>query len=1346
MKKKVVKLFLMLTFMLAFSLMFGASKADAVDTSTYYFADSIYVGGVKLEKEQYLESNKDYASSSLDDIDVSNGFAYFSGNSLTLYNYTYEGESANPNGIFNKYIPLIGAINNEGSVNTTLSINLVGTNNLTHTSKKDTSLYNLVGIYVDGSLEINGTGILNINSFDGIYAKNRLAINGGKTNIFRGNLEDDEKFSDYAIVSGSSFNMNDGVLNVYSNKSVRASSIAINGGSILVSSNEYAFSQIPDLSNYESINLTVAQNADGSSRVFPYAEKNYRQYKYFSIKAPAKTDINSINVNEFTEPTVGSMVEDIEEPGLIDGANYYCEYVNVLKKVEDNWVILASEYVLKYNEDYRVVMSIMPNTGYTFVTDGSLSATIKDKETTIYELVECADFYGAKIGYEFKFETTDTEVTSFSTTLELPKINQVYGDIEYSSDDVTCSEGFSYSTFQIYEGTTELEETKALEKDVIYTLVLGFELEDGYYAFDIENATINGNAPTYYQFDGNILVLSYEFTIIINHIDTVAITNFKTPSVGQKFSDIDINEFLYGEGYEFVGLKYFNESTSYDENTVIEYDTEYRYAFFFKAVEGYELSATTLATINGESANCYYDEDTNQFQVNYVLKYESKPIDAVFITGVVFPEVGDKVVDVDLSGVSYANHKYELYDIVCWFSYSDDEITDDTILQYDIEYAYTFVFVAKEGYKFIDGNALINGDAVSSWYGTHDGDETVYFEAYYYHFIESDKKEITEIEIYNYDIPNVGQKLSDVVNTNDTVVFGGEYKIVGQKIAVHDYDLDETLDYNGEIQREVEYTLFLLLEAKEGYKFSVEMDDTVIFNSYRAYCHEIVKDGKRYMQIIFWFNYPELSAEKEITSIEILNVEIPKVGQTLSDTTNTPDTILWGEGYEITNLVPLTVVDGELSSYIPMDYEIDYNEEYAFVFEITPKEGYVYGLIENVVVNNERAFINGVDSRGVMAIVYYFSYKAYEIYVADKDDEGNTIDVQVSDMNKDDVLGDGTVSYDPKTNTLTLNNYTYDGEGFLEDGGYAAIFINCENDDTTILLKGENVITISSDFAASILIYDDNDIYIEGTGSLEINSTMHGIGKTAEYGAIIINGPFIDIISEGEMTTGIFTPNFILRSGTLKINSLTIGIITMFEDGQIDIYGGSIEISVSVAGNAFAYLAGGMTFVSKKVDLELYETSYKVIAGTKSDGSNATDYDEELANSYKYFKIEHSCSYTDEWLKDTINHYKECACGETIVEAHNDANNDGKCDVCGYNMPISSTPTTTPTAPVTTPTTTPTAPVTTPTTTTSTAPKESKNDSNAGIIAVVSIVSVLAAGGAGFGLYWFKFRRRKDLE
>ena len=51
-------------------------------------------------------------------------------------------------------------------------------------------------------------------------------------------------------------------------------------------------------------------------------------------------------------------------------------------------------------------------------------------------------------------------------------------------------------------------------------------------------------------------------------------------------------------------------------------------------------------------------------------------------------------------------------------------------------------------------------------------------------------------------------------------------------------------------------------------------------------------------------------------------------------------------------------------------------------------------------------------------------------------------------------------------------------------------------------------------------------------------------------------------------------------------------------------------------------------------------------------------------------KGEHSYG---EWINtDAENHWKECACGNKIeTAAHKDANTDGKCDVCGYNVGVS---------------------------------------------------------------------------
>jgi len=1367
MKKRVLKLFLVAAVMLVFSMVFGKTSVSAASD---VFADSIYVGGVELQSGDFLESGSTDAVDSILEIDRSKGFAYYDGKELLLSDYKYDGTGTIHDmiersviwGMSTDLIPLV--------------INVSGNNILTNTYTG--SSFSANGIFIDGNLEIEGNGVLNVNSSYGLCTGNNLVFNYAKTNI---------NSSIFAIYAKGNITVNDGTVNVSTTNPVTAGTdkqITINGGSITVSSSNAAFSVCPSYTEevYTNSILTVSENKDGSEPSASFDKTNFNKYKYFSLQELPRDKKDNINVSNFTEPSVSKTVSQIEEQTALnyglDAEAYECDSIIVEKKVDDNWVALDSDYVLRYNENYRVVLDILPKEGYTINSDiDSVTGYINESKVEVFEITEYAECYGAKIGYEFIFETTDTEVTSFSTTLELQKIGQVYGDIEYSSDDVTCSEGFSYSTstFQIYEGITELEETKALEKDVTYTLVLGFVLADGYYAFDIENVTINGNAPTLSQFVGNVLILSYEFKLTTTPIESIDVTQVKTPNVGEKISNIDTTRFLLGEGYELADVKYLFEEEECSADTVLEYDKEYSYIFIFEAKEGYELTSSTAAKINGVAATCNYDESNNTIQVKYLFDYELTPIDAVNINGVIFPEVGDKVVDVDLSSARYDNSKYELHEVVYSIDYSDDEVTEDTILQYDITYQYTFVFVAKEGYKFQNRNGLVNGFTASSWFGTYEGDETVYFEAYYYYIIESDNKEITEIEIYNFDIPNVGQKFSDVVNTNDTLVFGGEYKIVDQNLGIYDIDLDDTVDYNGEIQRGPEYCIYLLLEAKEGYKFSLDMEhNAVIINSDRAICNEVVKDGKRYISVIYWFYYPEVSEEIEINSIEISNVDIPKVGQTLLDTTNTPDTILWGEGYEIENLLPFMVVDGNLTSRIPMDYEIDYNEEYAFVFNIEAKEGYTFSLIEKATVNNDYAVTLGIDSDGILAIGYFFSYKTYDIYVADKDEEGNTIGVQVSDMNKDDVLGDGTVSYDPKTNILTLNNYTYEGEGFDVDGGYVAIKLDLYENDVTIILKGENVINITGEYTAGILTFGDYNLNIEGDGSIEINSTMHGIGLQGEFGTITINGPEIVINSEGAMTTGIWAPNFVMKAGSLKIDSTTLGIIVNSDSGKIDINGGSIEISVSVAGNTIAYMDGTMTFVPTLANLEEYALTYKVIGGTKSDGSNAAEFDEELIEAYKYFKISHvsnlelieqvnpTCTdsgkkayyicdecgkayedsaatieitdlaswgvisalghvYGDSWKNDENNHWKECDCKEKKdAAAHIDANNDGKCDTCGYEMQTQSG--------------------------TPTEPKPEKKGLSGGAVAAIVISSVAVSGVSGFAIFWFIIKKKKFAD
>lgn len=113
--------------------------------------------------------------------------------------------------------------------------------------------------------------------------------------------------------------------------------------------------------------------------------------------------------------------------------------------------------------------------------------------------------------------------------------------------------------------------------------------------------------------------------------------------------------------------------------------------------------------------------------------------------------------------------------------------------------------------------------------------------------------------------------------------------------------------------------------------------------------------------------------------------------------------------------------------------------------------------------------------------------------------------IEVTSANKDDILGDAdglgaTVSYDPDTNTLTLNNATLT---VSED--FAAIHALIP--DLTIVLKGENQINGSGSTENGI--YSNGDLTITGSGRLQIRGTGFGL-----YGNTIT-------ISDGATVTAI---------------------------------------------------------------------------------------------------------------------------------------------------------------------------------------------------------------------------------
>ena len=367
----------------------------------------------------------------------------------------------------------------------------------------------------------------------------------------------------------------------------------------------------------------------------------------------------------------------------------------------------------------------------------------------------------------------------------------------------------------------------------------------------------------------------------------------------------------------------------------------------------------------------------------------------------------------------------------------------------------------------------------------------------------------------------------------------------------------------------------------------------------------------------------------------------------------------------------------------------------------------------------------------------------YNITIADKDGS-TTVGVDITTENYEDVLGDGTVSYDPTTNTLTLNNYVYNGEGLGGAGIPCAITADTPIEGLTIVLVGTNSITVSGGGSAGMAFFGGGGLTVKGNGSLVINAGAYGIVLVESSDGINIDGGNIHITTTEAMSAGIMALDFVMTSGDLKITASTVGIGTSKEDG-ICINGGSVEIGTDVGGYSFIYIDTDLNPV--KPDTSNYVGDYNMTAGVNTNGSDASEFNEGYLSSYKYIKIAsvHIHDYGTTWKSDENNHWKECECGDKANTApHADEDNDGKCDTCEYQM--STTPNT-PDNPNNTPdnpNNTPDDPNNTPDNPNNTPddPSDDKDALGAGAIVGIVIGSVAVVGIGGFALFWFVIKKK----
>ena len=279
----------------------------------------------------------------------------------------------------------------------------------------------------------------------------------------------------------------------------------------------------------------------------------------------------------------------------------------------------------------------------------------------------------------------------------------------------------------------------------------------------------------------------------------------------------------------------------------------------------------------------------------------------------------------------------------------------------------------------------------------------------------------------------------------------------------------------------------------------------------------------------------------------------------------------------------------------------------------------------------------------------------------------------------------------------------------------------------------------------------ETDVVIKGGGSLVISATDGGIYSFGEAdssieiksGNITVNAPwsigtkYFKMIDgsltvnatevDGDIASAIYSYEFKMTGGNLKITSAGLGV-EMWHDSDEDappmISGGSLDISVAIAGGAFCYYDYGEDVCfAIEPDLTNYVGAYKMTAGANADGTSATDYSASDIATYKYAKLEsvHVHDYGTTWKSDENNHWNECECGDKANTApHADENNDGKCDICDYAMGNAENP--------------------------GEDIEPEKTGLSGGAIAGIAVGSVAVAGVGGFSLFWFVIKKKKFAD
>ena len=222
--------------------------------------------------------------------------------------------------------------------------------------------------------------------------------------------------------------------------------------------------------------------------------------------------------------------------------------------------------------------------------------------------------------------------------------------------------------------------------------------------------------------------------------------------------------------------------------------------------------------------------------------------------------------------------------------------------------------------------------------------------------------------------------------------------------------------------------------------------------------------------------------------------------------------------------------------------------------------------------------------------------------------------IQVNEDNAADVLEDGTVSYDPTTNTLTLNNATITEcftEEFFGEDTYFGIY--CEANEFNLQLVGENTIYLSEgkDNDNYYAVYSSGAMNVGGNGSLSVTS----FGGIAAMGNLTVKDCSLDFSGTGVVSMGkvsfenvtieAFAAVMAYSDVTVKDSTMVAGttVVALEETGSLLIEDSAITVANGQYGTSIEVTNGNVTIKNSTLNLNVNaveeESAMGILAGNQ---------------------------------------------------------------------------------------------------------------------------------------------------